>query len=95
MIRTCSALMFSVLVLSVGGTAALAHSRCDGDFELSNGEWVATRHCQREAANEVARENHERISQHPTRPNEMTPDEFCRWNGHDIRTQPYCDSYRD
>jgi hypothetical protein len=86
----------SISLLAFGITdAASAHSRCDGDFESVNGNWIATRYCQRQVANAIAHNEHMRVSQRPSRSNEMTPDEYCRWHAADIRTQTYCSSYND
>lgn len=89
-------LALSVSLLAFGMTsAASAQPKCNGDFALVDGSWVATRYCQRLVAREIAREDHERISQHPTRSNDMTPEEYCRWHAADIRTETYCSSYNE
>ncbi len=76
-------------------TAASAQSRCDGDFELIHGNWIATRHCQRLAAERVANRDHTHITRHTERAGGMTPDEFCRWHVGEIETETYCSSYND
>jgi hypothetical protein len=89
------ALAASVSLAAIGlTTAASAHARCDGDFELIHGDWVATRHCQIQAA-ESASHGHYRISERPTTSHEMTPEEYCRFYGSSIETQPYCLNYAD
>jgi len=76
-------------------TAASAQSQCDGDFELVNGSWVATRHCQRLVAEHIANKEHAHITRHTVRTGDMTPEEFCRWHNGEIETSTYCSSYND
>jgi hypothetical protein len=94
MTRFCVTICFSLLAMGAIGDAANAHSRCDGDFELINGSWIATPHCQEAVAEAVARERHMHVSERPSRANEWTPEEFCRWAG-DSRTSTYCLNYVD
>lgn len=94
MSKVALAISISLLAFGISDTAT-AHQRCDGDFESVNGSWVATRYCQRQVANRIAHEEHMRVSQHTSGPNDMTPEEYCRWHAADIRTQTYCSSYND
>lgn len=73
---------------------ALARSRCDGDFEMIGGSWVATRRCQEHEAEKVARLYHKHISETIRSDNDVSPDEFCRGNN-DIRVDTYCSSWKD
>jgi hypothetical protein len=82
----------SLLALGIA-TAASAHARCDGDFELVNGSWIATRYCQRQVAEHIANAEHSHITHHTVRSSDMTPEEFCRWNRANIETYTYCSSY--
>lgn len=78
----------------VAMTPAQAKSRCDGDFERVGGSWVSTRRCQEHEADKVAREMHEHVTDSPSSPNDVSPDEFCRGN-EDIRVSTFCASYKD
>ena len=84
------------LLLAAASTTspAFAHSRCDGDFELVGGSWVATRHCQEHEAQKVAHLYHKHISESIRSDNDVSPDEFCRGNN-DIRVSTYCSSWKD
>lgn len=84
----------SLIVLGFA-TAASAHARCDGDFQLIHGSWIATRYCQRQVADHVARAEHTRITHHTVSSSDETPEEFCRWHNADIETYTYCSSYND
>lgn len=75
------------------GTAS-ARSRCDGDFALIDGSWVATRACRKHEAEHVSNEMHMHISSHPSGGNEWSAEEFCRGNP-DIRVETFCASYKD
>jgi hypothetical protein len=92
--RAYVAISISLLISAMTAGAASAHARCDGDFELVNGSWVATRECQRHEAEKVSREMHMHISRHPSASNEWSADEFCRGNP-DIRVSTFCAAYRD
>jgi hypothetical protein len=84
----------AVLLASAISGPAGAHARCDGDFEMIHGSWVATRGCQLQEAKKIARQMHMRISQHPSGGNEESAEEFCRGNP-DIRVATFCSSYKD
>jgi hypothetical protein len=95
MTRVFSAIGISVLLSTVAAiNPAMARSRCDGDFAMVGGSWIATRRCQEHEAEKVAREYHKRISDSPSSYNEQTPDEFCRGNN-DIRVSTFCAAYKD
>lgn len=78
----------------MGTAAASAHSRCDGDFQMIEGRWIATRACQQQAAERGADESHMHIARHPSGPNEESTEEFCRGNP-DIRYSTLCAAYKD
>jgi hypothetical protein len=84
------------LLLATASTTspALARSRCDGDFEMVGGSWIATRRCQEHEAEKVARQYHQHITESPVSRNDVTPDEFCRGNN-DINVSTYCSSWKD
>lgn len=89
-----AALSTSLLLSLMGSAAASAHSRCDGDFQMIDGHWIATHACQRQEAERGAEESHMRIARHPSRPNEESTEEFCRGNA-DIRYTTLCAPYKD
>lgn len=95
MTRVVGAIGMSALLSTVAAISpALAQSRCDGDFELVRGSWIATTRCQQHEAEKVAREMHTHISDSPSSYNEQTPDEFCQGNN-DIRVTTFCAPYKD
>lgn len=83
-----------LLAAGVSATAASAHARCDGDFELVQGSWVATRTCQERVAQRIAHQMHRHISAHPSGPYEWSAEEFCRGNP-DIEVSTFCAPYQD
>lgn len=84
----------ALLATGISVSSASAHARCDGDFELVHGSWVATRACQEHEAERVSRQMHMHISEHPSGGSEWSAEEFCRGNP-DIRVATFCSSYRD
>jgi len=94
MMKASAAVAFSLLTLALA-TSANAAVRCDGDFENVNGSWVATRTCQRAAAEHIANSENEHITHHTVRMRDETPDEFCRKHVNDIETDTYCSSYNN
>jgi hypothetical protein len=87
-------LSISIILSVVGTAAASSHSRCDGDFQMIEGRWIATRACQRQTAERSAEESHMHIARHPSGPNEESTEEFCRGNP-DIRYSTLCAAYKD
>ena len=87
-----SLLSISFIISIMGTAAASAHSRCDGDFQMIEGRWIATRACQQQAAERGAEESHMHIARHPSGPNEESTEEFCRGNP-DIRVSTLCAAY--
>jgi hypothetical protein len=86
---------FTLLLAAASTTSpAFARSRCDGDFEMVGGSWIATRRCQEHEAQRVARLYHKHISESISSSNDVSPDEFCRGNN-DIRVSTYCSSWKD
>jgi len=61
---------------------------------MIEGRWIATRACQREAAEHGAEESHMRIARHPSGAHEESTEEFCRGNA-DIRYSSLCAAYKD
>lgn len=93
--RAFGAISVSILLSTIAAAnPAFARSRCDGDFQMIDGSWIATRRCQEHEAEKVAREMHRHISESPSSYNDQTPDEFCRGNN-DIRVSNFCAAYKD
>lgn len=88
------AVSFVLLAIGTIATAANARARCDGNFELVQGSWVATRACQEQVAERIARQTDRRISEHPSGPYEGSAEEFCRGNPN-IEVSSFCAQYRD
>ncbi len=91
--KISAVISLSVLGLALAAGTASAQPACDGDFALVDGNWIATRYCQRAEAQKVAAEEHMKISASPIANNEETPSDFCQRNSDDIRTSTYCNSY--
>jgi len=92
--KLSSLFSISVVISVMGIVPTSAHSRCDGDFQMVEGRWIATRTCQQQAAERSAEKSHMHIARHPSGPNEESTEEFCRGNP-DIRYSTLCAAYKD
>ena len=87
--------LFAAIAVVTSGVA-VAHSRCDGNgFELSNGQWIASKSCQEElAAAVVDRDEHRQYGVRRLHGEPLS--KFCRQRGKfDIRTQVLCLNHGD
>lgn len=89
------ALLASLVALGAAAGAANAQGACSGDFENVDGNWIATKYCQRVQANRIAGREGMRITSHPVLARDETPGQFCRFHVDDIRTSTYCSEYND
>ena len=94
--RTTLTIASVSLLLSVGAAyGGSTQHKCDGDFAMVHGQWIATPECQHAVARAVANESDMRISTDQAPDDEATSEELCRWAAGDIRTTPYCSAYKD
>jgi hypothetical protein len=89
------ALVVSLLALGAAAGAANAQGTCSGDFENVDGNWIATKYCQRDHARHVAAMEGSHLTSHPVMARDETPGQFCRFHVNDIRTSTYCSEYND
>lgn len=95
MLKLPVALIVSLIALGAAASTASAQGSCSGDFENVDGNWIATKYCQRVHANHVANLEGLHLTTHPVLAHDETPDQFCREHVDDIRTSTYCSEYTD
>jgi hypothetical protein len=80
------------LVICLVATSTSAQAiRCNGNFQVVNGQEISTPYCRDNALAAVARERGLSVSDATVRNNPARKQEICRWIGSDIRTRPACD----
>ena len=79
-----------VICLVAAATSAQA-IRCNGNFQVVNGQEISTPYCRDNALAAVARAYGFNVSDATVRNNPARKQEICRWIGSDIRTRPACD----
>jgi hypothetical protein len=75
--------------------AASARIRCDGGFQIVEGQRIATPYCRDENLARVARGYGMRVSGDAMRHSESQKLQVCRFIGHDTRVREACLNYRD
>ena len=65
--------------------------KCNGNFQIVNGEEISTPFCRDNALAAVARESGYRITDAEMRNNPSRKEEICRFLRSDIRVHPACD----
>ena len=83
--------VIAVLMLSLS-SASYAHIVCHNDFQVVNGQEIATPYCQDNALASVAHAGGRRVSDAEVRNNPGLKDELCRNFGTDIRVKSACAS---
>jgi hypothetical protein len=73
-------------------SAAYAHIVCHDDFQVVNGQEIATPYCQDNTLAQVSRAYGRRVSDAEVRNNPGLKDELCRNFGSDIRVKSACAS---
>ena len=68
---------------------------CRGEYQVVQGQLLATPYCQDNYLAKVAREYGSRVSAREIRNNPNTKADVCRFMGHDSRVSHMCMEYRD
>jgi hypothetical protein len=79
----------AILTISTGASARIV---CHDDFQVINGQEIATPYCQDNELAHVARGFGRRVSDAEVRNNPALKDELCRYLGSDIRVKTACAS---
>jgi hypothetical protein len=90
-------LIAGVITLGAIGLATVpaeARIRCNGNYQIVDGNQIATPYCQDENLARVAREYGMRVSGSQIRASESKKAEACRLAGNDNRVSVACASYR-
>lgn len=75
-------------------TAATAKIRCEGPYQIVQGNHLATPYCGDGYLAKVARSYGSSVSAHTIRQNPNKKQEICQWIGHDTRISDICAGYR-
>ena len=84
--------MAAALGVCIGPAAAI---ECRGEYQVVQGQLLATPYCQDNYLATVAREYGSRVSARQIRNNPNTKADVCRFMGHDSRVSHMCMGYRD
>ncbi|MBU1211326.1 MAG: hypothetical protein KJ587_08645 [Alphaproteobacteria bacterium] len=89
----------TVLVAVTGAavlpTAAEAKIRCDGPWQIVQGNKISTPYCGDNYLAQVARGYGSNVSARAIRENPSTKREICQWIGHDPKVQDICAGLRN
>ncbi len=88
------------LALTLPGAAFLvspaqAKIRCDGAYQIVDGNRIATPYCGDNYLAYVARTYGSKVSARQIRNSPSKKQEICQWIGHDTRVQDICSGWRD
>ncbi|KUO65717.1 MAG: hypothetical protein APF80_12550 [Alphaproteobacteria bacterium BRH_c36] len=75
-------------------TGAEAKIRCDGPWQIVQGNKIATPYCGDNYLAQVARRYGSKVSARAIRQNPSTKREICQWIGHDPEVQDICAGLR-
>lgn len=68
---------------------------CRGEYQIVQGQQLATPYCQDNYLSAIARKYGSRVSAREIRNNPHRKAEVCRFMGHDTRVSHICDQYRN
>lgn len=77
------------------GTPSEARIRCEGPWQIVQGNKIATPYCGDNYLATVARGYGSKVSARTIRQNPNKKREICEWIGHDIRVQDICAGFRN
>jgi len=93
-IRACGALLLIGFGwLSVAAAPANARIRCDGNYQIINGQPHATPYCQDQNLADVARTYGMHVSASAMRNSPSEKQRVCQFIGYDIRVRDACHGY--
>ncbi|MBU2580766.1 MAG: hypothetical protein KJ622_03485 [Alphaproteobacteria bacterium] len=86
----------AVLIATVAAwpSGAVAKIRCNGPWQIVQGNEIATPYCGDNYLASVARGYGSKVSAHAIRNNPNTKREICQFIGHDTRVQDICAGFR-
>jgi len=88
--KTLAPLLLFVGTLAAFATPAAAHIACDGDYQIVEGNEIATPYCSDRTLARVARERGARVTGREVRSNPAIKDDLCRFVGDDPRLTTEC-----
>lgn len=90
--RGLAASILGTAVVMTATGADAAGIVCKGDYQLVQGNLISTPYCADNYVAKVARQYGFKVSDAAIRNNPNTKREVCRFIGHDIRVQQYCNN---
>jgi hypothetical protein len=88
--RSCRALLIGAGAVLLAAAPAEARIRCDGNYQIINGQPHATPYCQDENLAQVARTYGMRVSGSAMRNSPSEKQRVCQFIGSDIRVREAC-----
>ena len=89
------ALALTVALVGTQSVPAVAKIRCEGAYQIVDGNRIATPYCGDNYLAYVARTYGSKVSARQIRNSPSKKQEICQWIGHDTRVQDICAGWRD
>lgn len=83
------------LIFAASPNGAEAKIRCNGPWQIVQGNEIATPYCGDNYLATVARGYGSKVTARAIRNNPNTKREICQWIGHDTRVQEICAGFRN
>ena len=91
----CAVLSAAVPIAAMPFDAAEAKIRCDGAFQIVQGNHIATPYCGDNYLAKVAQGYGSKVTARQIRNSPSKKQEICQWIGHDTRVQDICAGWRN
>ncbi len=91
-------ILSAIAAIAIAGTMTspvTAKIRCNGPYQIVQGNELATPYCGDNYLAQVARGYGSSVSARAIRQNPSKKEEICNWIGHDTRVQDICAGFRN
>ncbi len=88
-------ILSTIAIAGMATTPASAKIRCNGPYQIVQGNELATPYCGDNYLAQVARGYGSSVSARAIRQNPSKKEEICNWIGHDTRVQDICAGFRN
>lgn len=89
------ALALALPAVGLQVTPAAAKIRCEGSYQVVDGNRISTPYCEDNYLAQVARQYGSKVTARQIRNSPSKKQEICQWIGHDTRVQDICAGWRD